>query len=239
MALTAAARSQAPADPRLIIPLDLPSRAEAEAMVERLGDGVSFYKIGLQLLAAGGTELGRDLRRGGYQVFCDWKLHDIGATVEKATATIAASDSCDVMNVHAEPQLLAAAVRGRGSSPMRILGVTVLTSLTDQDLAEIGYGLKVEALVERRIRQTLEAGADGVVASPREAALARRIGGPDFLVVTPGVRPAWSALDDQARAETPAYALGQGASHLVCGRPITGAPDPRAAALKVVAEMAG
>jgi orotidine-5'-phosphate decarboxylase len=172
-------------------------------------------------------------------VFCDWKLHDIGATVEKATAAIAASQACDLVNVHAEPQVLAAAVRGRGASPMRILGVTVLTSLTEKDLAEIGYGSTVEALVERRIRQCLEAGADGVVASPREAAIARRLGGADFLVVTPGVRPAWAALDDQARVETPARALKAGASHLVCGRPITAAADPRAAAEKVVREMAG
>jgi orotidine-5'-phosphate decarboxylase len=240
MAPAAAAARPAPlaADPRLIIPLDLPSRAEAEAMVERLGDTVSFYKIGLQLLAVGGMEMARDLKRQGRQVFLDWKLHDIGATVEKAAAAIAATDACDFLTVHAEPQVLAAAVRGRGASPVRILGVTVLTSLSAQDLSEIGYGLSVEALVERRIRQALDAGADGVVASPREAALARRIGGPDFLVVTPGIRPAWASLDDQARAETPAFALGEGASHLVCGRPITAAADPRAAALAVVAEMA-
>jgi orotidine-5'-phosphate decarboxylase len=240
MALAAAARVKvAASDPRLIVPLDCSSRAEAEAMVETLGEAVSFYKIGLQLLAVGGMELARDLRASGRQVFCDWKLHDIGATVEKATAAIAASQACDLVNVHAEPQVLAAAVRGRGASPMRILGVTVLTSLTEKDLAEIGYGSTVEALVERRIRQCLEAGADGVVASPREAAIARRLGGADFLVVTPGVRPAWAALDDQARVETPARALKAGASHLVCGRPITAAADPRAAAEKVVREMAG
>jgi orotidine-5'-phosphate decarboxylase len=240
MPLAAAAQPQtAVADPRLIVALDVPTRAEAEALVERLGDSVSFYKIGLQLLAAGGMELGRDLILRGRQVFLDWKLHDIGATVEKATANIAASGAGTFVNVHAEPQVLAAAVRGRGSSPMRVLGVTVLTSLSGQNLGEIGYAMPVRELVERRIRQVIDAGADGVVASPQEAALARRIGGPDFLVVTPGVRPAWAAMDDQARADTPASALAEGASHLVVGRPITAAADPRAAALTIVEEMAG
>jgi orotidine-5'-phosphate decarboxylase len=239
MALAATARVHpANADPRLIVALDLPSRAEAEAMVERLGDAVGFYKIGLQLLAAGGMEMARDLKRRGRRVFLDWKLHDIGATVEKATAVIAGSEACDFLTVHAEPQVLAAAVRGRGDGLVRILGVTVLTSLTGQDLGEIGYGFSAAQLVERRIRQCLDAGVDGVVASPHEAALARRIGGPDFLVVTPGVRPSWAGLDDQARAETPAFALAQGASHLVIGRPITAAADPREAALSIAGEMA-
>jgi orotidine-5'-phosphate decarboxylase len=228
------------ADPRLIIPLDLPTRADAEAMVERLGEAVSFYKIGLQLLASGGMDMARDLKRRGRKVFLDWKLHDIGATVEKATAAIVATGACDFLTVHAEPQVMAAAVRGRaGVLGVKIMGVTVLTSLSEADLAELGYGLGVEALVERRIRQALDAGVDGVVASPHEAATARRIGGPDFLVVTPGVRPSWAKADDQARAATPAEALRAGASHLVCGRPITAANNPRAAALSIVEEIAG
>ena len=115
----------------------------------------------------------------------------------------------------------------------------MLTSLSGQDLGEIGYSQTVEQLVERRVRQTQDAGADGVIVSPREAALARRIAGPGFLVVTPGVRPTWAGLDDQARAETPAHTLEQGASHVVIGRPITAAPDPRAAALRIAEEMAG
>ncbi len=226
-------------DPRLILPLDLPTRAQAEVMVERLGDAVGAYKIGLQLLATEGMALAQTLKAQGHSLFLDWKLHDIGATVEKATAAIAATGACDLLTVHAEPQVLAAAVRGRGgATSVRILGVTVMTSLTEDDLKAMGYGLGLEALVERRIRQAVDAGADGVVASPHEAALARRIGGPDFLVVTPGVRPAGADLDDQARAATPAQALRDGASHLVCGRPITAAADPRAAALAIVAEMA-
>jgi orotidine-5'-phosphate decarboxylase len=228
-----------PADPRLIVALDLPTRAQAEDLVETLGDSVGVFKIGLQLLATGGMEMARDLKARGRQVFLDWKLHDIGATVEKATAAIVATGACDLLTVHAHPQVLAAAVKGRGGErSARILGVTVLTSLNGQDLAAMGYGMGVEALVERRIRQVLEAGADGVVASPHEAALARRIGGPDFLVVTPGVRPAGAAMDDQARAATPADALANGASHLVIGRPISAAADPRGAALAIAAEMA-
>ena len=227
------------ADPRLIVPLDLPDRAAAEAMVETLGEAVVFYKIGLQLLATDGMAMARDLKSGGRRVFLDWKLHDIGATVEKAAAAIAAAGCGDFLTVHAEPQVMQAAVRGRGAAGLKILGVTVLTSLNGQDLGELGYGLGVEALVERRIRQALEAGIDGVIASPHEAALARSIGGPDFLVVTPGVRPSGAAMDDQARATTPAQALAAGASHLVCGRPITAAADPRAAALAIAAEMKG
>jgi len=212
------------ADPRLIVPLDLPTRADAEAMVERLGEAISFYKIGLQLLAGDGMGLAKDLKRSGRQVFLDWKLHDIGATVEKATAAIIASGACDFLTVHAQPQVLAAAVRGRaGATDSKILGVTVLTSLSEEDVKAIGYGMPIAELVERRIRQALDAGADGVVASPHEAAMARRIGGPDFLVVTPGVRPGWAKADDQARAATPEGAIAAGASHLVCGRPITGA----------------
>ena len=161
------------ADPRLIVALDLPTTAEARAMADGVGDAVSFYKIGLQLFAGDGMALARELKGQGKQVFLDWKLHDIGATVEKATAGLA------------------------------------------------------------------QAGCDGVIASPREAAVARRIGGPGFLVVTPGVRPIGAALDDQARSATPAAALQAGASHLVVGRPITAASNPRAAAEAIVAEMAG
>ncbi len=228
------------ADPRLILALDVPARADAEAMVERLGESVLFYKIGLQLLASGGMEMAKDLKRRGRRVFADWKLHDIGATVEKATAAIVATGACDLLTVHAEPQVMAAAVRGRsGAVGVKIVGVTVLTSLSEADLAEIGYAQGVEALVGLRVRQAVDAGLDGIVTSPKEAALARRIGGPNFIIITPGVRPSWARADDQARAATPAEALAAGASHVVLGRPITAANDPRAAAFNVAAEMAG
>jgi len=227
------------ADPRLIVPLDLPTGAEARAMVEALGESVSFYKVGLELFATGdGMALARELKAAGKQVFLDWKLHDIGTTVQRSAAVLAES-GCDLLTVHGEPQVMEAAVRGRGRSGLKILAVTVMTSLTDDDLKEMGYGAGVEALVQRRIHQALHAGCDGVIASPHEAAMARAIGGKDFLVVTPGVRPDWSARNDQARATTPAQALAAGASHIVCGRPITAANDPQAAARRVAAEMAG
>jgi orotidine-5'-phosphate decarboxylase len=225
------------ADPRLILPLDLPSVAEARAMVDTLGDAVSFYKIGLELLATDGMALARDLKGEGKSIFLDWKLHDIGATVERS-ARVLAGAGCDLLTVHAEPQVMQAAVKAKGGSDLKILAVTVLTSLNDADLIELGYAFSARDLVARRIRQAVDCGVDGIVSSPHEAALAREIAGPDFLVVTPGVRPFWSAKNDQARAATPADALKAGASHLVCGRPITAANDPREAALKVVAEMA-
>ncbi len=225
------------ADPRLIVPLDLPTADEARAMVEALGDMVSFYKVGLELFATDGMGLARELKSQGKQVFLDWKLHDIGTTVQRAAAVLA-DTGCDLLTVHGEPQVMASAVRGKGRSDLKILAVTVLTSLTDADLAEMGYAHGARALVERRIHQAVEAGCDGVVASPHEAALARAIGGKDFLVVTPGVRPDWAAKNDQARAATPAEALKSGASHIVCGRPITAANEPQAAARRIVAEMA-
>lgn len=227
------------ADPRLIIPLDLPTVAEARAIVDALSDTVSFYKVGLELFATGGgMDLARDLKAKGKQVFLDWKLHDIGTTVQRSTAVLADS-GCDFLTVHGEPQVMEAAVRGKGRSSLKVLAVTVLTSLSDADLIEMGFTEAARSLVERRIHQAVAAGCDGVVASPHEAALARAIGGKDFLVVTPGVRPDWSAKNDQARAATPADALKAGASHLVVGRPITAANDPREAAMRVAAEMAG
>lgn len=230
------------ADPRLIVPLDLPTVEEARDMVERLGDAVSFYKIGLELLASDGMTLARELKASGKQIFLDWKLHDIGATVERS-ARVLAQSGCDLLTVHAEPQVMKAAVQARGSSSLKILAVTVLTSLTDADLIEMGYAFGARELVERRVRQAIECGVDGIVSSPHEAALAREIakdaGRPDFLIVTPGVRPFWAAKNDQARAATPEAAIRAGASHLVCGRPITAANDPREAALKVIEEIAG
>jgi orotidine-5'-phosphate decarboxylase len=237
MAAAALAQASVTADNRLIVPLDVPSVDEARAMVAAIGDAVSFYKVGLELFATDGMGLARELKAQGKQVFLDWKLHDIGTTVQRA-ATVIAQAGCDFLTVHGEPQVMAAAVRGRGRSGLKILAVTVLTSLLDNDLKDVGYAETARALVERRIHQAIAAGCDGVIASPHEAALARALGGRDFLVVTPGVRPDWAAKNDQARAATPLEALKAGASHIVCGRPITGANDPHAAALQVVGEMA-
>ena len=227
-------------DRRLICALDLPTADEARALTDRLGEAVTFYKVGLQLFATDGMALARDLKADGKQVFLDWKLHDIGATVEKAAAP-AAGSGCDLLTVHARPQVMAAARKGVEGSGLKILGVTVLTSLTDADLTADDHSLSAADLVALRVRQALDAGIDGVVSSPHEAAqvraLAEAAGRPDFLIVTPGVRPAGAALDDQARAATPASALQAGATHLVVGRPITAAPDPRAAAEAIVQEM--
>ena len=157
-------------DPRLFVALDLPSVAEAEAMVETLGDSIDSYKIGLQLLPIGGVELGQRLKARGKNIFYDFKLHDIGATVEKATRSIASLDA-DLLTVHARPDVMRAAVAGKGSSSLKILGVTVLTSLDRQALLDIGYNDNAENLVMRRVDQALKAGIDGVVSSPLEACL--------------------------------------------------------------------
>ena len=228
-------------DDRIVCALDVPTTAEAARLVETIGDAVGFYKIGLQLFAAGGMDLARALKADGRKVFLDWKLHDIGATVEKAAANLAGS-GCDLLTVHARPQVMAAAARGVAGSGLKVLGVTVLTSLTAEDLIADDHALSPAELVERRVRQALDAGIDGVVSSPHEAARAREIatqaGRDDFLIVTPGVRPAGAALDDQARAATPEAALRAGASHLVIGRPITAAADPRQAARAIAETIA-
>lgn len=228
-------------DERIICALDVPTTAEAAALVTRIEDAVGFYKIGLQLFAAGGMELARDLKAEGRKIFLDWKLHDIGATVEKAAANLADA-GCDLLTVHARPQVMAAAARGVAGSNLKVLGVTVLTSLTAEDLAADDHSLSPAELVELRVRQALEAGIDGVVSSPHEAArvkeIATQAGRDDFLIVTPGVRPSGAALDDQARAATPETALLAGATHLVIGRPITAAADPRSAALAVAESIA-
>lgn len=224
---------------RLIVALDLPSTEEAEALTLRCGDAVSFYKIGLQLLPVGGMELSEKLRAARKKVFLDFKLHDIPATVEKATRSIA-SRGGDLLTVHAEPPVMRAAVAGRGDDPdLKLLGVTVLTSYDDTMLTEMGYAMGARDLVMRRVEQALEAGMDGVVASPLEAAEIRSKFGDGFLIVTPGIRPSWSSKDDQARVATPADAIQNGSTHLVVGRPVNAASDPADAARKILEEMEG
>ena len=230
-------------DPRLIVGLDLPSVEAARDMVDRIGEAVAFYKIGLTLLARpGGVAFAHELRARGKQVFQDWKLHDIGAQVEGAARAVA-EGGCDLLTVHAQPQVMTAAVRGAGGSATKILAVTVLTSLSDADLKDIGYGATAAELVAKRVDQALDCGVDGVVSSPLEAAAARAMavaaGRPDFLIVTPGVRPAGADRGDQQRVATPAEALSAGASHLVVARPVTADPDPAQAAARIVAEMHG
>lgn len=228
-------------DPRLIVGLDLPSVEAARELVLRIGDGVQAYKIGLTLLARpGGVVFAHELRAMGKSVFQDWKLHDIGAQVEGAARSVA-EGGCDLLTVHAEPQVMRAAVKGRGGHATKILAVTVMTSLSDDDLKEIGYSAKAAELVEARVRQALDCGVDGVVSSPLEASRVREIaveaGRPDFLIVTPGVRPAGGDPGDQQRIATPAEALKAGATHLVVARPVIAAENPVIAAENIAAEM--
>jgi orotidine-5'-phosphate decarboxylase len=226
----------APRD-RLIVALDLPSPSQADAMVSRLGDAVSFYKIGYQLAFAGGLAFADALVRGGKRVFLDMKLHDIENTVAKGVESVARL-GVTFLTVHAYPQTMKAAVAARGGSGLKILAVTVLTSYDDIDLVEAGYASDVDALVARRAQQAHDLGVDGLVCSPEEASPLRLVVGHDMLFVTPGVRPVGAALDDQKRVATPAQAIGAGADYLVVGRPITAADDPKAAAEKIVAEIA-
>lgn len=225
-------------DPRLIVALDLPDVAAASAMVARIGPAACFYKIGLELAFAGGLDLARRLVDDGKQVFLDLKLHDIPNTVTRATAQVAGLGAT-FLTVHAYPQTMAAALEGLGASRLGILGVSVLTSADDADLRAAGYAEGAAALVARRAVQAREAGVQGLVLSPRELAAVRPLVGRALRLVTPGIRPTGSDAGDQKRTMGPAEAIAAGADHLVVGRPITGAADPRAAAEAITAALAG
>ncbi|MGO9358317.1 MAG: orotidine-5'-phosphate decarboxylase [Xanthobacteraceae bacterium] len=222
---------------RLIVGLDLPSVAAAEAMVARLGDSVTFYKIGYQLAYAGGLALVSRLADGGKKVFADLKLHDIGNTVARGIESIAQSGASFV-TVHAYPQTMKAAVEGRGSAPLEILAVTVLTSYDDADLREAGSALGATALVEARAKAAAAIGIDGLVCSGEEAARLRALVGPRMALVVPGIRPTGASAGDQKRVMTPAQAIAAGADYLVVARPVLAAADPRAAANAIVDEIA-
>ena len=221
---------------RLIAALDVADLREAEALVERLEGAVGVYKIGFELALAGGLGLAERLARAGRPVFLDLKLLDIDNTVARATAR-AADLGLAFLTVHAYPHAMQAAVGARGDSALKLLAVTVLTSLDDADLALAGYAYGVEDLVARRAAQAMDVGMDGAVSSPRESGLVRAAA-PRLAVVTPGVRPAGRETGDQKRTTSPAEAIAAGADYLVVGRPITRAPDPRAAAEAIVAEIA-
>ena len=227
-------------DDRLIVGLDLPDAATARAMVETLGDDVGFYKIGLGLLATGGLDLAGELKAAGKRVFLDMKLFDIAATVTAATRSLVGRIAPDFLTVHGDPHVVRAAVLGRGDAATRILAVTVLTSLDRADLDEglVGEG-PLSAIVLERARRALAAGADGLIASPREAAaIAALPEAAGLSIVTPGIRPFGAALGDQKRTATPREALAAGATHLVVARPILVAPTPLAAARAILAEIA-
>jgi orotidine-5'-phosphate decarboxylase len=226
----------APRD-RLIVALDLPGTAPAEAMIARLGDSVTFYKIGYQLGFAGGLSLVRRLTDDGKKVFVDLKLHDIGNTVARGVESLVALGAT-FLTVHAYPQTMKAAVDARAGSSLKILAVTVLTSYDDADLQAAGYRLGVADVVEARAQQAKALGVDGLVCSPEEAAALRKSVGHGMSLVTPGIRPAGSATGDQKRIMTPARAITAGADYLVVGRPVMEAADPKAAAEAIQAEIA-
>jgi orotidine-5'-phosphate decarboxylase len=215
---------------RLIVALDMPTIEEARRLVSRLDDTVTFYKVGLELLFAGGLQLAQDLRRGGKHVFLDMKLLDIAHTVERAVAN-ASELGLNFLTVHGHDlKTLKAAVSGRGSSKLKLLAVTVLTNLGQDDLHLHGTTLSPADLVLRRAKMARDAGFDGVIASGQEAARIREAVGPGFLIVTPGIRLMGSSMDDQERVTTPESAIGAGADYIVVGRPITQSGDPKVAA---------
>lgn len=225
---------------RLIVALDLPHAVAGLEMAGRLGETVGFYKVGLGMLTGGGFALANELKEQGKRTFIDLKLFDIGATVEAAVRGISEFGH-DFLTVHGDPHVVRAAVAGRGGTGLKILAVTILTSLDRDDLDDgMMVGGDLAALGVERARRAFVAGADGIIASPREAAAIRAL--PEAagrLIVTPGVRPAGAALGDQKRVETPRAAIAAGADHVVVGRPVWQASDPRAAAAAIVAEMAG
>lgn len=232
--------SLSPSDDRLIVALDVPNAVAGLALADKLGDAVSFYKIGLGMLTGGGLALASELKQEqGKRIFLDMKLFDIGATVEAAVRGLAQFD-LDFLTVHGDPHVVRAAKEGAAGSNLKILGVTILTSLdrADLDAALIQQG-DLPDLVLTRAARALDAGADGVIASPQEAAAIRAL--PEAagkLIVTPGVRPQGADLGDQKRVATPAQAVANGVDHIVVGRPIWQAPDPVAAARAILEELA-
>lgn len=225
------------ANERLIVALDVPTPEEASELIAKIGDNAGVWKIGLELLFAGGGELARKLSDQGQKVFVDAKLLDIPHTVERATANIAALGAA-FLTVHGHDiKTMEAAIEGRGTTDLKLLAVTVLTSLDKSDLEQQGSAMTPAELVLHRAQLRREAGFDGVIASGQEAAEIREATGDDFLIVTPGIRPAGAAIGDQARVMTPAKAISAGADYLVVGRPITQAEDPGAAAQAIVEEI--
>lgn len=221
---------------RLIVGLDVPTVAEAEKAVAELGETARFYKIGYQLVFAGGLGFARELAASGRKVFLDMKLLDIDNTVAKGVENIARM-GVTMLTIHAYPKAMRAAVQAANGSGLCLLGVTVLTSMDERDLVDAGYEYATHTLVLRRAEQVRDAGMGGVVCSAAEANAVRRAVGPELAVITPGIRPAGAAHGDQKRVVTPAEAIRSGASHLVVARPIIGAEDRKSAAQAILDEM--
>jgi orotidine-5'-phosphate decarboxylase len=226
-------------DNPIIVALDVATPSEAMTLVRRLGDSVAMYKVGLELFTAAGPAFVEELRAEGRGIFLDLKFYDIPETVKRATARVVGM-GVDLLTIHASYSVMRGAVEGRNSlagSGLRLVGVTVLTSFDEHDLQDLGSGKTVAELVEQRARKASEAGMDGIVCSPLEAAAMRTLLGPDKLLIVPGIRSAGMDAGDQKRIATPREAVAAGASYLVIGRQITRAADPRAAALGILEEI--
>lgn len=221
---------------RMIVALDVADTAKAAMLVKTLGDSVSFYKIGMELVYGGGLEFATDLAASGKKVFLDLKLHDIPNTVQKAAAQVSRL-GMTYLTVHAFPQTMKAALEGTRGTDTKILGVTVMTSYDDSDLLAAGYAMGVKELVAHRARQAKEIGIGGLILSAEEVRAMRKLVGDTLDLVTPGIRPAGAAIGDQKRVMTPGEAIAAGATRLVIGRPITEASDPKAAADAIVQEI--
>jgi len=222
---------------RLIIALDVPRIEEANEIINTIGDAGRFFKIGYQLMPLGGLDLAQKLTTDGKKVFLDFKFHDIGATVERGVQSVCTIGG-DFLTVHAERDVVRGAVQGRGDDPrLKILAVTVLTSLTQESLRDSGIDINLEDLVLKRAEIAAQEGADGVVASAKEAAMIKMRFGDDLAIVTPGIRPTGTKLDDQKRVVTPTDAIKSGASHIVVGRPIVKSKDPASAARAILSEL--
>jgi orotidine-5'-phosphate decarboxylase len=222
----------------IIVALDVDSAADARSLVARLGARIGFYKVGMELYAAAGMEFVRELQGLGKDVFLDQKYYDIGETVRRAVR-VAARSGVRFLTVHGSSQVMRAALEGRGDGPTKLLAVTVLTSFDQQDLADMGYDCAISDLVSLRVRKAMEAGMDGLVCSPLDAAGVRAQAGSNAILVTPGVRSGGAAKGDQKRVATPAEAIRAGADFVVMGRQITRAADPGGEAARVAEEIAG
>ena len=220
----------------IIVALDYESAQDARALVQRLGPDAGFYKVGIELYAAAGMDFVRELIELSKNVFLDLKFYDIGETVKRAVAQVA-STNVRFLTVHGSGAVMRAAVEGRGASNLKLLAVTVLTSFDEEDLADLGYPCRPADLVALRVRKAMEAGMDGVVASPLDARSVRTLAGPQAILVTPGVRSAGASKGDQKRVATPAEAIRDGADYLVIGRQVSRANDPAAALRQVFDEI--
>ena len=220
----------------LIVALDVPTIADAAGVVQSLGDSVYFYKIGYQLAFVGGIDFARELKQAGKRIFLDMKLLDIDNTVARGVEQVA-SLGFDFLTIHAYPKAMRAAVAAAAGSDLRLLAVTVMTSMADDDLTEAFYHDDARSLVLKRARQAADAGMGGIVCAAAEVDDVRAAVGARMAMVTPGIRPSGADAGDQRRVMSPGAALRAGASHLVVGRPVVAAEDRAAAARAIIAEM--